>query len=1224
MSDEEYQSSSTEEDFSASEDEWKPGKSSSNRRRQASDESDDDDSDFEDDTPNAKRREAKSSSSKTDASTKQSKKRKSTGTSLRTKLFNKYKPPPKTVQRSSTNQSNQGEQKQKQNIAQGEKKATRVVTNKRAVLSDSESSGDDYLVNPDEIDLKSSFFDVKPSTSSNEKNANNVAMETEDVPKFDCNAGMQLSDSEENEDDDDDETESSKDITITNSLKATTATAATKPVDLGYLQDFAKNMEKAKVQYKKHKERSLLQDQAKVDDVSSLLAMGEGTSTAASASTTSTKKTKNPKRQPKKTQASQQMADTDSDLEEVEEDENFDIPNALVDGIQVCVDLPQRQRKDKKAVDAEACLKRQLNRVIKENQVLLHKVGLLCQIYHGLYLNKIANNIYLMPIALKMLPSNNVYPSGQTEIKYFQSMVTWFKSAVKIRDDRKYPQLKVDPLISLGVQMKHRHAVCKRDFLLMFVILLRAMGMQCRLVCNLVPLPLKPPQSALCSLKMNSSTEEKKSNKKKPVVEKDNKVLKKEPLKSPSITPEAREELRRKVESLENEIKEKKKEKMKPKLSFDEELEAQTAVKSTRPTRTAHKPKESKTEDLKRKSHDTSNEPETKRKTKEPPVKSGYFSESSVVKNEDNNVVGFIDNHSKSFDDQKPSISVNSKPTAKQVAKPQPPKASTSRSTRKAKATETKINDKPTSIPDIVVADEKLNLENITNKRNDPTRVTRSRSKSPKAYISPYFLQTKTGKTLQPDAGESDVKRSRSKSHSPSNSAVKSHISTEFLKTKPKAKVQKVQNTEVTQPSPRKTRARAKLTIPQLDGGDDIPKSRSRKKPIKKPSNSDDDFQVPPPSKKSKAVDRVKQIDRRVLSPHISGDDEENESPSKAKNNAINMWVEVYCELEAQWVCIDLFKGKVNCVDTIRKSMASSNLAYVFAYNNDATLKDVTPRYCTQWAAVLRKGRVEQSWLDEAIQTYKSTGRTQRDLTEDMDLRRIHLDKPMPTTISEYKDHPLYALERHLLKFQVLYPPNALTLGFVRGEPVYARECVHTCHSREIWLKEARVVKLGEEPYKIVKARPKWDRLTNSVIKDQPLEIFGYWQTEEYDPPTAENGIVPRNAYGNVELFKECMLPKKTVHLHLPGLNRVCKKLGIDCASAVIGFDFHQGSCHPLYDGFVVCEEFADTVVDAWNKEQEEAERKEQDKYEARVYGNWKKLIKGLLIRERLKLKYNF
>lgn len=51
------------------------------------------------------------------------------------------------------------------------------------------------------------------------------------------------------------------------------------------------------------------------------------------------------------------------------------------------------------------------------------------------------------------------------------------------------------------------------------------------------------------------------------------------------------------------------------------------------------------------------------------------------------------------------------------------------------------------------------------------------------------------------------------------------------------------------------------------------------------------------------------------------------------------------------------------------------------------------------------------------------------------------------------------------------------------------------------------------------------------MLESQPLEIFGHWQTQAYDPPTAENGIVPRNAYGNVELFKPEMLPKKCVHL---------------------------------------------------------------------------------------------
>lgn len=68
-------------------------------------------------------------------------------------------------------------------------------------------------------------------------------------------------------------------------------------------------------------------------------------------------------------------------------------------------------------------------------------------------------------------------------------------------------------------------------------------------------------------------------------------------------------------------------------------------------------------------------------------------------------------------------------------------------------------------------------------------------------------------------------------------------------------------------------------------------------------------------------------------------------------------------------------------------------------------------------------------------------------------------------------------LKDDLLKFEAIYPPNAPPLGFVRGKPVYARECVHVLHSREIWLKDAKIVRLGETPYKIVKARPKYDKV---------------------------------------------------------------------------------------------------------------------------------------------------
>lgn len=49
------------------------------------------------------------------------------------------------------------------------------------------------------------------------------------------------------------------------------------------------------------------------------------------------------------------------------------------------------------------------------------------------------------------------------------------------------------------------------------------------------------------------------------------------------------------------------------------------------------------------------------------------------------------------------------------------------------------------------------------------------------------------------------------------------------------------------------------------------------------------------------------------------------------------------------------------------------------------------------------------------------------------------IDKPLPISVAEYKNHPLYALKRHLLKYEAIYPSTAAVLGYCRGEPVYSR-----------------------------------------------------------------------------------------------------------------------------------------------------------------------------------------
>jgi xeroderma pigmentosum group C-complementing protein len=74
---------------------------------------------------------------------------------------------------------------------------------------------------------------------------------------------------------------------------------------------------------------------------------------------------------------------------------------------------------------------------------------------------------------------------------------------------------------------------------------------------------------------------------------------------------------------------------------------------------------------------------------------------------------------------------------------------------------------------------------------------------------------------------------------------------------------------------------------------------------------------------------------------------------------------------------------------------------------------------------------------------------------------------------------------------------------------------------------------------KQVKARPmtltrkREHELAKAENDDQPIMegLYAGHQVELYHPPPIENGIIPKNAYGNIDLFVESMLPEGAVHL---------------------------------------------------------------------------------------------
>ncbi|KAK3925454.1 DNA repair protein complementing XP-C cells-like protein [Frankliniella fusca] len=801
---------------------------------------------------------------------------------------------------------------------------------------------------------------------------------------------------------------------------------------------------------------------------------------------------------------------SDSESEDWEEVDQAEPKQHVIpkEGVQITVNAPEFSWKRKKHRDQQACLQaemnRAFNRVRRELQLLCHKASLLLWMAHGIFINNVINNDGVKAIALSLVPSDLSDLPKKPGRKYVEQLLKWFGKDFECSEG--FPETHESshsrPLGAVLAQhFSRKYAKSTRELIFMFVTILRAVGMDCRLIVSFQPMPLKPSSSELLSINAKAKRG-KPSNKGK---------------------------------------------------KEEEEASEDHSASDTKRT--------SKTAQLTRKSKPLPKDGKS----------SKYFRKSAPI---------------------------STKPENTDVPKKESTRKRKSEPTSTASPVKTRGNRRK-------AAEKSYKEKSDSDSESDPD--------DPKPILSP--------KKLKLDEDSSQRLKEAAAKRLPRN-----RRSTTTMPVNPKSskcKDASSQGSDCEQDSKPVYRYSVACTSKQSTSQKPSGSRRSRK------SDSDSDFEEKPKSKQisktNKSPPNKKQptrgrpskgSERKIL----SSDDDKGGNQLMVSGS--DYWVEVYLKDEERWICIDVPSKKVDSSKQILLKVTQP-VCYVIAFNSDGTLKDVTKRYSPKYSQVTVKQRVSTDWWEKTMKPFRPKP-SRQEAAEDSEMNLVELDRPMPKTVAECKNHPLYVLKRHLLKFEAIYPPDSPSLGFVRSEPVYARQNVYTLHSREIWMKEAKVVRLGEQPYKIVKARPKWDRLSGKVITDLPLEVFGPWQVEDYVPPPAKDGKVPRNAYGNVELFKPSMLPKGTVHLQVPFLSRVAKKLRIDCAPAVVGFDYHSGGCHPTYDGFVVCEEFVDVLMDAWNKEIDESAKRREEKHEKRVYGNWRRLIKGLLIREHLKHRYDF
>ncbi|KAJ5669714.1 hypothetical protein N7462_010784 [Penicillium macrosclerotiorum] len=359
--------------------------------------------------------------------------------------------------------------------------------------------------------------------------------------------------------------------------------------------------------------------------------------------------------------------------------------------------------------------------------------------------------------------------------------------------------------------------------------------------------------------------------------------------------------------------------------------------------------------------------------------------------------------------------------------------------------------------------------------------------------------------------------------------------------------------------------------------------------------------------------------------------------PTLRESSYPAFWVEAFNEAVQKWVPIDPLVTKSLAKPSKFEPPASdpyNSMAYVVAFEDDASARDVTRRYAKAFNAKTRKSRVEttrngEEWWNKALNVYEKPFLDDRDEAEISELTSKSAAEPMPRNIQDFKDHPVYALDRHLRRNEVIFPKRVIGhVGLSKStsksdnlDPVYRRSDVHVVRSADKWYRLGRDVKVGEQPLKHVPAaRPKSGFASDDdEAEPEHTALYAEYQTEIYQPPPVVQGRIPKNGYGNLDIYVPSMVPPGAVHIKRPDASRAARILGIDYADAVTGFDFKGRRGTAIFGGIVIALEYQEALEEVL---QGIANDKQQAALEARTAETlrlWRLFLVKLRIAERVK-----
>lgn len=167
-------------------------------------------------------------------------------------------------------------------------------------------------------------------------------------------------------------------------------------------------------------------------------------------------------------------------------------------------------------------------------------------------------------------------------------------------------------------------------------------------------------------------------------------------------------------------------------------------------------------------------------------------------------------------------------------------------------------------------------------------------------------------------------------------------------------------------------------------------------------------------------------------------------------------------------------------------------------------------------------------------------------------------------------------------------------------------------------------VQHGEQPLKRVAARrPREstldpDNMDAADDDNAGTALYAPYQTAIYTAPPVVKGQIPKNVYGNLDVYVPSMVPPGGAHIPHQETARAARIVGVDYADAVTGFSFKGRHGTAITSGAVVAAEYREAVEEVIKAFEDEQAQAEEERRSLAALKMWKRFLAGLRIKERI------